>query len=181
GAGTPGARAPGPCCGGALGVLAAGVALAAAVFFLSARSRNNAPAAAPDAASRASRECTGHVECVKKLGGKPATCGPTGRCALVETPTCKAHYEPSDLERDDTVWLGAMYPLARFGRIDANAVELARRDFVATMGSYQPASGAPAAPHLALVTCDDSNGYHAEARHLVEDLGVPAILGFAKT
>ena len=134
---------------------------------------------APPPLADGAPECTAHTQCVKRNGGAPSVCNRSGRCARVESAECAAHFEPGDLERDDTVWIGAMFPISgsRFGRIDANAVELARRDFVTAMG-YRPPPGAPPVRPIAAVVCDDAQSYKEPARHLADDVGVPAVIGF---
>jgi serine/threonine-protein kinase len=145
--------------------------------------KDSAPLSASAPPATPARECTGHAACVRKLGGAPAACSPAGHCVLVENDRCHAAYEPADLARDDVVWIGAMFPVsgdnARWGVPNMNAVELARRDFAqATAGLRSAQQGAGWPPPLAVVACDDAQGSEESARHLVEDIGIPAVVGF---
>jgi hypothetical protein len=61
------------------------------------------------------------------------------------------------------------------------AIELGRRDFDETVGGLPPVRpGGPKRP-IALVACDDAEDPARVASHLVNDVGVPAILGFARS
>jgi serine/threonine protein kinase len=166
----------------ATGIALASVLLAAGALWLGAAKRAATAAAAASASAAAAKpECTRATECVAKLGGKPAVCGPTGKCAAIESAECKAEYEPDDLKRDDTVWIGAMFPTsgaqARFGVSNSHAVELGRRDFAQASVSLRAPDGSPLVRPLAVVDCDDASAADRVAEHLVHDLGVPAVLG----
>jgi branched-chain amino acid transport system substrate-binding protein len=140
------------------------------------------PTSASSIASSAPRECTASTECVKKNGGKPAVCNPSGRCAPIESEDCRAMFEPGDLERDDTIWIGAMFPTsgdgASYGKFEMNAVELGRRDFAAAMNGFRAPPKTATVHPLAVVACDDTVDPARAARHLVDDVGVPAVIGF---
>jgi serine/threonine-protein kinase len=160
-----------------------GAALAvAAVLALGAvlvrRSGGPAPAPAPVAAQR---ECATNAACVDRLGGRAAVCrARDGKCALVESEDCKALAEPEDLRDEGTLWLGAMFPQtgprARNGKTDVQAADLARRDFAQALGTYR--STMFGLRRVALAMCDDASNADRAARHLVDDVGVPAIFGF---
>ncbi len=162
---------------------AVGLALAASVAWVAMGRR--ASSAGKDATSTGTssappaRECQRQTECVAQMGGKPAVCSPAGKCSLVETSECKAYYEAEDLKRDDTVWIGGMFPTvgegSEYGIGEMNAVELGRRDFAHAFQELKN-SGSGARP-LALVGCNDSVSAHETAVHLVSEMGVPAVLG----
>jgi serine/threonine protein kinase len=160
----------------------AGVVLAAVVTSV-VLSKRAAPTAPPPSVSAlaAARECAHNTECVAKLGGKPAVCSPSGKCTAIQSSACTPMFEPDDLKHDDTVWIGAMFALtgdrANPKVSDANAVELARRDFAqASVGIRRPDGTSPVHP-LALVLCDDATDYGSVAAHLVNDVGTPAVIG----
>ncbi len=95
--------------------------------------------------------------------------------------------EPGDVGNDATVWIGAMFPQSgpdaaeRGSAPSRDAVELARRDFAETVGGLPPArAGGPRRP-LAVVLCDDAGEFEAPARHLVDEVGVPVVLGFHRS
>ena len=76
-----------------------------------------------------------------------------------------------------------MFPLSGPERVPtarlARRGGLARRDFAETVGGLPPARpGGPRRP-LAVVICDDAADPARAAAHLVDDVRVPAILGFA--
>jgi hypothetical protein len=154
-------------------------AIALLSFAGTALLRRATTTAAMTAPLGAAAECARATECVAKLGGQAAVCH-AGKCAAVEGTGCKALYEPGDLKRDDTVWIGAMFPggrdAPRWGLSNANAVELARRDFAQASASLLASTRPAGVRSLAVVQCDSTTGDSA-TRHLVDDLGVPAVLG----
>jgi hypothetical protein len=107
-------------------------------------------------------------------------------CVALEAPGCHVLATPQSLASDDTIWIGAMYPtsgpFARgYGQAAMEAVDLGRRDFDETIGGLPPAhAGGPRRP-LAVIACDDAEEPSRIAAHLVNDVGVPAILGFARS
>ena len=128
--------------------------------------------------------CATHRECREKLG-RAAICRPDhAACAPLEADGCRILAGPGDAENEHTLWLGAMFPMrgvngAGYGLPSVNAIDLARRDFMEmTNGLPSARFGGPARP-LALVACDDSTEPSRSAAHLVDGMGVPAILGFA--
>jgi ABC-type branched-subunit amino acid transport system substrate-binding protein len=120
-------------------------------------------------ARRASGQCTSNRECPAR-----SICRTT--CVKLDSEDCTALAEEADFRADDTLWVGTMFPLkgddaAAFGTSNAQAVELARRDFTAMRG------GLSTRP-IGLVSCDESVDAARAARHLVNDVHVPAIIGF---
>ena len=128
--------------------------------------------------------CTSNRACSAENGGKAYVCRASDHtCVAVDSEDCKASYEPRDLERDDTVWLGAMTPLKgpqaeRFGTMTMDGADFARSELALAMTPLEnPATPGHARP-VALVECDDSENAERAAHHLVDDVGVPGILGF---
>jgi branched-chain amino acid transport system substrate-binding protein len=85
------------------------------------------------------------------------------------------------MTNDATVWVGTMFPLTGpdakvWGLFEFQAVELARRDFA------QILAGSKARPHgthpIALLSCDDAADPRRALHHLVDEVGVPAVIGF---
>jgi ABC-type branched-subunit amino acid transport system substrate-binding protein/tRNA A-37 threonylcarbamoyl transferase component Bud32 len=144
-----------------------------------ARSRHHASSADIPAAS-----CSSNEACVEAAGGKAAVCRRSdGRCVALESPDCRVLADPGALAKDDTVWLGAMFPQTgpdadEFGRIESHGVDVARRDFDQVMSSTDDQRGDDAARRFGVVLCDDAADPARAAKHLVDDVGVPAILGF---
>jgi serine/threonine protein kinase len=165
--------------------LAAG---AAAVLFAAAgarwlwiASRAAAPASVAGAGAATTRECARNAECVKKHDGEPWVCGPAGRCAPLASEDCRVLAEPTDVDNDNTLWLGTMFPLsgelASFGTLSTNGVDLARRELAAVSAGLPPHGGFPAAP-VGLVACDDATNGARAAAHLMQDVHAPAVIGF---
>lgn len=127
-------------------------------------------------------------QCVKSADCKsdpPSICRKSdGACVALATSECKVLASPGDIENDATVWIGAMFPIGEDmedSHASANGVELARRDFAQTTGGLPPARpGGPKRP-IGVVLCDDIKAPERGAEHLVRDLHVPAILGFARS
>jgi ABC-type branched-subunit amino acid transport system substrate-binding protein len=164
-----------------------GVALlasaAAGVAVLRGRAQRAGHAAPHLPASAALAVCTKSAECREgDAAAGPRVCR-HGRCALLQTEWCEVLAEPGDVEDDRTVWIGAMFPrtgpaAALNGVPDTQAIDLARRDFhEATRGiPSRTADGTPRP--LAVVACDDMRDARASAQHLVDDVGVSAVIGF---
>jgi serine/threonine-protein kinase len=156
-----------------------GAALSAVAWF-SWKREAPAPALAPSVTA-AAPTCT-NASC--NAGGARAVCR-RGACVPLESEDCKVLARPEDIASDDTLWIGAMFPtrgpMAPPFVESIRAVDLARRDFL-EVGNGLPSAkpGAPARP-IAVVQCDDSVDPTRPARHLVEDLGVPAVVGFARS
>lgn len=130
--------------------------------------------------------CVSNAACVADNGGKPAICRKdVGRCVLLETDRCRVLSEKADLENDDTLWVGAMYPerdeSMTYGAEAMRCVELARRDFARLTGGLPPVKPGDRPRPLAVVACDDTQDFERIADHLVNDVGVPAILGFGRS
>ena len=91
-----------------------------------------------------------------------------------------------DARPDDALVLGAIFPLtgasASEGLPLAGAMELAATEFQSNANGLPPrVAGGPARP-IVVVECDDGgtvDGATRASRHLVGDLGVPAIVGGA--
>jgi eukaryotic-like serine/threonine-protein kinase len=157
-------------------VLAAGAALAPRVrapSTLTSTSTALAPSSVASTACRSSRAC-----------GPQSICR-AGACAALASVDCSIEARPEDVGDDSTVWIGAMFPtqgpMADSFDGALRDVELGRRDFLEVeSGLPSPHAGSPPRP-IGLVLCDDSVDPMRAARHLVDDLGLPAIIGFARS
>ncbi len=145
------------------------------------------PSGSPPLGSAPSPEraaCGHNADC---KGAVPAICRKEqGQCVPLATEQCTVLASPEDIADDATVWIGAMYPVSdpdpgAYGPEAGHAIELARRDFVEATGGLPPARpGGPKRP-VGIVLCDDRTAPLPAAEHLVKDLHVPAILGFARS
>ncbi len=167
----------------------AGVAAVLLLGALIARSRGErsaaprpADASAPTTSS--SQACTSNRACVELAGGAAAVCKRSqGRCVPLASVDCHVLADERALVDDDTVWLGALLPQTgptgdEFGLREARAADLARRDFDAAMLARALEKTGDSARPLGLVSCDDAADSKRAAAHLVDDVGVPAVLGF---
>jgi serine/threonine-protein kinase len=162
--------------------LAIGLALAASVavgvFALRRRGAPTTRGATPP------RACAGPAACGRELG-RPAICRTDGTCVALESARCTLLAEPGDAEDARTIWLGMMFPtsgpMGEVGSRFARAAELARRDFTQMTHGIPAASGVGAASPLGLVSCDEATDAEASARHLADELRLPAVVGFGRS
>jgi branched-chain amino acid transport system substrate-binding protein len=91
--------------------------------------------------------------------------------------------DEADLTNDDTLWFGAMFPISdpttTHGRESSRWITLARRDFAGLTGGLPPTKPGGRPRPIGVVLCDDTRDHARSAAHLVDDVGVPAVLGFA--
>ncbi len=155
--------------------------LSAGVVAVRARARRAVTPPASTSTATASTGCTGQASC-----GPGSICRKRdGQCVALESEDCKVLAEPGDVANEATVWFGVMLPTSgprgQRGTGFARAVDLARRDF-AQIAHGLPSRSTPGGSRpLAFVSCDDAAGGERPAHHLVEDLGVPAIIGFGSS
>ena len=126
--------------------------------------------------------CSTTAECVTRAAGQPAICRQdTKECVNLLSQDCANVY--GDYQSDDAIVLGSILSLkgsnASSGQSELQSAELAIDDFTQTIvGLPGSADGRPRP--IALVECDDSSDdtvAQRSATHLVNDVGVPAILG----
>jgi serine/threonine-protein kinase len=163
---------------GLLVVIVMGI-LGAAVALHVQHPRSNA--LVPVASSNA---CATASECARRLSA-PAVCRADGSCAALASADCHPVAEASALSDDRTVWFGTMFPLTgpdaeSYGNREFRAVDLARADFAQIVGGAGAGSGQIVRP-LGIVACDDSVDSVRAAHHLVDDVGVPAVIGFRRS
>ncbi|HEY8089312.1 MAG TPA: hypothetical protein VIF09_15740, partial [Polyangiaceae bacterium] len=139
------------------------------------------PPPAPTAIGRA-RECTTSSACTASHGGTPYACRPAdGVCVPVASEDCTPMYEPDDLASPDTLWLGAMFPVkgVSYGKMNMEGVDMARAELARETGALSGTNASLRVRRIALVGCDDAKDAKRAVTHLVDDVGVPAIVGFA--
>lgn len=135
------------------------------------------------AAPKGPLPCASAAACAE--AGTPARCA-EGACRPLVADGCRLLAEPEDAARDDTVWLGAMFPLTGpeaepFGEPSVRALELARVDFLEAVGGLPPVTEGGPVRHVAVVACDDSRDPAAVADHLIDNVGAPVVIGFARS
>ncbi len=124
--------------------------------------------------------CNVNADCA--TSGSPAICRKdTRKCATLLSQDCAAVY--GDYANDDSIVLGSILSLkgtnASSGIAERQSAELALDDFTNTVVGLPGSSDGKPRP-LVVVECDDSADNtiaQRSATHLVEDVGVPAILG----
>jgi branched-chain amino acid transport system substrate-binding protein len=88
-----------------------------------------------------------------------------------------------DYKNDNAVLVGSLAPTtgsdATTGKPIENAIKLAVGDFEKGANGLPPRPGTSARRPIVLVGCDDSNEPVKAAAHLVDDLGVQAVIGAA--
>jgi serine/threonine-protein kinase len=140
-----------------------------------AKPASAAPASAP------AGECTVNADCVRAHGGEPWHCNTQRHaCIPVASPDCKVYAEPHDAEASDVVWLGGLFPFdSKSGLVpEMRGADLARREFAQVLGPSAGRGGALHARPIAVAMCDEGGDPERALRHLVEDVEVPAVIGF---
>ncbi|MEZ4225714.1 MAG: serine/threonine-protein kinase [Polyangiaceae bacterium] len=134
-------------------------------------------------ASAAPAKCEDAAGCSKSLG-EPARCREDGTCVALGSAQCRVEVEPGATRRDDTVWIGTMFPQGSndptqktLGESAQRAAALAVREVSKVAGGVP--SGSTTRP-IGLIACDDAADPDAAARHLVEDVRVAAVIGFGE-
>lgn len=144
----------------------------AATTFRASKKDAPAPAVAEAAAAVG---CTSNRECTH-ANETPSVCRrDSGACVALGSTDCIAVADPRDIDRDDTIWIGTMFPktgsgAAEYGTINDHAVDLGRRDFAQVAAGLGRGFG--------IVSCDDAADARRAATHLVDVVGVPAVIGF---
>ncbi len=165
-----------------LGVALVASAAAAGVTIRNRRARSTATAVAASSNASiagASGGCVKNTEC-----GNGELCnGERHRCVALATDRCIVMAEPGDVENERTIWIGAMFPTTGpeaelYGVPSTNAVNLVRRDFIEATRGIPSHTGDRAPRPFAVVACNDVADEKESARHLVEDVGITAVIGF---
>ena len=165
-------------------VVVALAGVAAAVLLVQATTgQGSRPGVSAANVSVAPIGCASNAECVGKHGGEPFACRRSdGACVPMASADCTPMFEPDDLAAPDTVWLGAMLPArgspGDAGDTELDAADMARRELAAATSARVSSGEGPRVRPIALVACDDRVDATRAARHLADDVGVPAILGF---
>jgi hypothetical protein len=141
----------------------------------SSLTRSSRGAAGTAASHEKASACVAARDCARD-GGGPARCI-EGACVALASPDCTVHADPAVLEDDATVWIGSMFPTSPDGALELAAVDLARKDFDQMMSVFARANPDAHVRPFGLVACDDTVDPMRAARHLVNDVRVPAIVG----
>ncbi|MGH1345686.1 MAG: ABC transporter substrate-binding protein [Nannocystales bacterium] len=111
------------------------------------------------------------------LYGEDSTCGAQGRCVLLTSDECTKVVHPSGASPDEVVWVGSILatsePFTSTIVPIENAIELAIEDF-------NSVTSLPDGRKVGWIGCDSRGSASTAAdaaEHLIEDVGVPAIIG----
>jgi hypothetical protein len=169
-------------------VIAAAIVVAGGAGAVAWRWRANGASSgrstAPLASIGAPVECSSNADCVRAHGGAAWHChSQRHACVEVASPDCTVHAEPHDAEAADVVWLGGLFPTSTDPALadEMRAADIARSDFASALGASAERTGALHARPIALVACDEGVDATRATRHLVDDVEVPAVLGFRST
>jgi ABC-type branched-subunit amino acid transport system substrate-binding protein len=138
--------------------------------------------AAPVDAAEGGGGCVTNKECTDKLVA-PAICRSRDHlCVRLLSPECSRI--TGDVLDDDVIIIGTIFGTTGTngpsGLARQSSAELALDEIKVSVGGIRASADGKPRP-LALVGCDDTNDSVAPARHLVDDLGVPAIVGIASS
>ena len=129
--------------------------------------------------------CVSARGCSAELG-KPARCRPDGRCAALGSDLCTVDAEQAVIDDDATIWIGTMFPTdhkqklyQEFGTSAQKATSLAMRELRSIAGGVVTRKGSTRP--VGLVACRDAEEPAKAARHLVDEVGVPAVIGFGSS
>ncbi len=125
--------------------------------------------------------CTSMAECSARMPGFTTRCI-LERCVALETPQCHLLADDTTRLDEDTVWLGSMFPVSdlhdQIGGPSERALDLARSDFMRVANGLPPLKPGGKSRPIGVVSCDDRGDFTAVAHHLIDDLHVPAVIGF---
>ena len=122
--------------------------------------------------------CTQHSECTERLG-EPAACVDGKECVKLLDEDCLEVLPEGVLEDDDVLLFGYMGTIAgefaSYGIPTKEGAALAFREIETINGI--PGVPGPGRRHIGMVACNHGADPVAVARHLIEEVKVPAILG----
>jgi serine/threonine-protein kinase len=167
------------------GVAAALLVAAGSFAFWRTHARHEPPVVAPaaTAAPAPAPGCKTNRDCPSGNPDAPRICR-EGSCRELASVDCHVIANQQTLEDDATLWIGTMFPTSEEGdgediKANERAAELASHDFWDVTHGLPSATGIGAARPIGIVACDDAKHPKEAARHLVDDVGVPAVIGFS--
>jgi branched-chain amino acid transport system substrate-binding protein len=119
-----------------------------------------------DGESDAPPACT-NQQCIEQNGGEPAICNASSTCVALKSVDCTEVH--GDVSNDDVIVIGEMVPLTgEFAPSSVAQHEGAILGIEEAQGAGRP---------LAMLSCHDLDDSDRVAVHLIETVGVPAIIG----
>lgn len=130
----------------------------------------------PDADQGPSLACSASSQCVERFGD--GWICRASSCVEATSEACQQVYYYRDGERDRVVFVGSIFPLSPpYGEVLGEPL---RRSMQLAIDMFNEAGGLPDGRKIAWVSCDDRGDpavAREAAKHLVEVVGVPAIVG----
>ncbi|CAN5677181.1 hypothetical protein BH09MYX1_BH09MYX1_35680 [soil metagenome] len=129
--------------------------------------------------------CAVNADCPDVSGGPQVCNKTTATCVQVLSPECARILGKgtASLKNDDAILIGTIFSLKGVNQLSGlartNSVELAATDFEEGVVGIPGGSGGKPRP-LVFIACDDSSDNDVAtraAKHLIDDLHVPAIIG----
>ncbi len=125
--------------------------------------------------------CTTAQECIDAAGGTPSACVES-ECVQLTNEHCQVVVPEDAIGNDDTIYIGWMGPLT--GEFESIGVPIQQATQLALEEIDQFSNGLPGGASggrrpLAMIACHDLDDPIAVARHLAEEVKVPAIVGAA--
>lgn len=123
--------------------------------------------------------CSTHAECTERYG-EPSACV-EANCVKLLTEDCTEVLPEGALLENDTILFGLMATLkgdsASYGIPTKEGAQLAFDEVETLAGGIAGIPGEPRQRHVAMLVCDHGADPKKVARHLAEEVKVPAIIG----
>ena len=130
--------------------------------------------------------CQTNAECTAKNGGSSSICRKKDRkCVVLQTAECPVvHGTKEQIENEKAIFVGLIDPASssELGLIFNKVVQYVQEEFTVESGGGLPSiDGTPGTRPVVFVSCNEFGagieGLQRGARHLVNDIGVPSIVG----
>lgn len=129
--------------------------------------------------------CATNAECIQRNGGTSAICRKRDKkCVVLQTAECPVvHGKRTEIENDKTIFIGLIDPASagELGLVFNKVVQYVQEDLSLQTAGLPSVDGTPGTRPVVFVGCNEFGagieGLQRGARHLVDNIGVPAVLG----
>lgn len=129
--------------------------------------------------------CSTNVECIARNGGTNSICRKRDkRCVVLQTAECPViHGSKTEIENDKTIFVGLIDPgsAGPLGLLFNTITKFVQEDLALQTTGLPSVDGTPGTRPVVFVSCNEFGagfeGLQRGARHLVDDVGVPAVVG----